>query len=290
MGSNALSQEERASIAKFESLADRVDALRGGVSQTSPAFIGWHRMVELAIEHTFGSGSSHAALFANVDFTCFFSQQGYLDGLNEAQTLLKSFVYEIQEYGVQRQDVDESQPRADSAAGANVAVPPEKMPVKEFIGRLSAGALAGLVLGLLGLLSTAFFVGLAVGQAGGQPVVQPDSPQAKSAFLIIDSQREVHGGDIEAAALVDSFRLRWKKKETGVYGPTTLVLQTSVPLLRPPVIISADASLVNVGVARELLSNRWEFDVSAPGINAPAEDLESRETLPALRFRVDLQY
>jgi len=283
-------------IQRLEALIGEIDDLPEGVP-FPPELGKWERRASLAIGRLFGSTSSEVIEFANsVSLS-----HGWPELLDEAKAFLESLVEQIEEYDLPSEkerdrgnlgSVNSAHPREGSVAGKRTATTLEKMSVGEAVKRLSVGALVMIILAFLGLLAGTFMwgyqSGYSVGQVARSPAVELASP--KSTFVIIDSQREVHGGDPGAAALVDSFRLRWEKRDTGSYWPTSLILQTRVPLSRPPVVTSADASLVNVGVGRELLNNRWEFDVSAPGINAPAGDLQSSETLPAIRFRLDLEY
>lgn len=262
-----------------------------------PEMSKWERRSRLAIKKLFGDMSDEAIGFANSEAM----SQGFPNRLGEARAFLESLIEQIEEYGLpsekerDRANLDSAssaQLGEDSVTGGRTATILEKMSVGEALKRLSIVAFVIITLAFLGSLAGIFtwgyHSGYSVGQIGRPPAIEVTSP--KSTFVVIDSQREVHGGDREAAAIVDSFRLRWEKRDTGSYWPTGLILQTRVPLSRPPVVISADASLVEVGPARELLNNRWVFHVSAPGIHAPHDDLASRETLPTLRFRLDLEY
>lgn len=68
-------------------------------------FTKWQRDTRIAIEYTFGEGSSHAKEFIAIEYTNFYAEEGslpslqtYADGLTTATALLQSMITEIEEY------------------------------------------------------------------------------------------------------------------------------------------------------------------------------------------------
>ena len=93
-------------IAKLQRQLDSIDELRR-TPRRDPAFEKWHRDTEVAIERIFGDGTRHLKDFTGIHYHLMASSTGTPDsaferacqaGLEQARSVLQSFIDEIQEY------------------------------------------------------------------------------------------------------------------------------------------------------------------------------------------------
>ena len=81
----------------------------------SSDFKKWKRDTEIIIEKVFGDSTRHLNDFDKIDYSLSFSfsdtpdwefQEAYLNGINEAQTVLSSMIDEINEFGIENENLD----------------------------------------------------------------------------------------------------------------------------------------------------------------------------------------
>lgn len=77
----------------------------------NPAFLKWCRDTEVTIEKVFGSLGRHLGDFVNISFSPFAYATGvderrvYLSGLDNAESVLKSFIDEIEKFGLDKPEM-----------------------------------------------------------------------------------------------------------------------------------------------------------------------------------------
>ena len=91
-----------AAIARLRRACERISALKS-LASTSSSFGKWKRDTAVAVQHTFGKGSSHAKEFRAVRYMPYsssagYKQRAYNSGLESAKVLLTSMIDEIDEY------------------------------------------------------------------------------------------------------------------------------------------------------------------------------------------------
>ncbi|MDE2740255.1 MAG: nucleotide-binding protein [Gemmatimonadota bacterium] len=89
-------------IERLQKVLDVIPKLKQ-MERNSPEFKTWQRNTKVAITKTFGNESENITDFNNISFSAFSSsdsvlQKAYVDGLESAESVLKSMIEEINEY------------------------------------------------------------------------------------------------------------------------------------------------------------------------------------------------
>ena len=93
-------------VERLRKVLDAIPELKR-LSSGSPEFTKWHRDVQVAITHTFGTDSGHGTDFNNINYSLMaFStltaesefQAAYVRGLESAASVLQSMIDEVEEY------------------------------------------------------------------------------------------------------------------------------------------------------------------------------------------------